>query len=233
MTAVADPQRMDPVALFERHRAELRRQRMGTTVLGVAAFLILLGFSIWVSGLTPERLAEGAPRIFEYFGTVMPSLEWDKLFVGRTDSGNAVEGSLTFWYTDIDKYLTLIFETILMAMSATILGTAGAFALSFAASENLAPNRATYFICRRIMEVCRGVPEILLALIFVFMVGIGPLAGVIAVAIHSAGALGKLFAEVNENASEKPIEGIAAVGGNWVERMVLGVVPPVGLTVTS
>jgi phosphonate transport system permease protein len=147
--------------------------------------------------------------------------------------GNAVEGSLTYWYTDLDKYLTLIFETILMAMTATILGTAGAFLLSFPAAQNLAPNSWIYWISRRFMEVCRGIPEILLALIFVFMVGIGPLAGILAVAIHSAGALGKLFAEVNENASQKPVEGVKAVGGDWFEQMRYGVVPQVAPNFTS
>jgi phosphonate transport system permease protein len=233
MTAIADPQRLDAVALFERHRADLMRQRRGMTVLAVAAFLLCLGLSVWVSRFYPERLAEGLPRIFEYFGTVMPSLEWDKLFVGRNEAGNAVQGSLTYWYTDFWKYVTLIWETILMAMTATILGTAGAFLLSFPAAQNLSPNGWIYWISRRVMEVCRGIPEILLALVFVFMVGIGPLAGILAVAIHSAGALGKLFAEVNENASQKPVEGIAAVGGDWFERMRYGVVPQVAPNFTS
>ena len=77
------------------------------------------------------------------------------------------------------------------------------------------------------MEFLRGVPEILFALILVFMVGIGPLAGVLAIALHTAGALGKLFSEVNENASLKPVDGITAVGGTWAERMMLGVLPQV------
>ncbi|MEM6744432.1 MAG: phosphonate ABC transporter, permease protein PhnE [Pseudomonadota bacterium] len=142
-------------------------------------------------------------------------------------AANAVPGSLTFWYADFDKYVVLIWETILMAITATLMGTLVAFVLSFPAAQNFAPTRGAYFFARRVMEVCRGVPEILLALVFVFMVGIGPLAGILAVAIHSAGALGKLFAEVNENASSKPVEGIAAVGGTWVERMIYGVVPQV------
>lgn len=234
MTAVADPQRLDAVALFERHRAELRRQRMGTTVFGVVAFLICLGFAVYVSRFYPASIAAGLPRIFEYFNTVIPHhLRWDLLFEGRDAMGNAVEGSLTYWYTDLGKYLTLIFETILMAMTATILGTAGAFLLSFPASENLAPNRWIYWFSRRFMEICRGIPEILLALVFVFMVGIGPLAGILAIAIHSAGALGKLFAEVNENASQKPIEGVQAVGGDWFEQMRYGVVPQVAPNFTS
>ncbi|MEM1313160.1 MAG: phosphonate ABC transporter, permease protein PhnE, partial [Pseudomonadota bacterium] len=107
------------------------------------------------------------------------------------------------------------------------------FLLSFPAAQNFAPTRWAYFLARRVLEVCRGVPEILLALIFVFMVGIGPLAGILAVAIHSVGALGKLFAEVNENASDKPVEGVAAVGGAWVERMLYGVVPQVTPNFTS
>ncbi|MEO1001250.1 MAG: phosphonate ABC transporter, permease protein PhnE, partial [Pseudomonadota bacterium] len=217
----------DAVSVFERHRAEMRRAKRATTVLGAVAFFVLLAISINVAGFFPGRLAEGLPRIFEYFGTIVPDLEWDVLFAGRDENGRAIPGSLTFWYTDFDKYIELIFETILMAITATILGTAGAFVLSFPAAQNLAPTRWAYWIARRFMEVCRGIPEILLALVFVFMVGIGPLAGVLAIAIHSAGALGKLFSEVNENASENPVEGIRAVGGSWVNQMVYGVVPQV------
>jgi phosphonate transport system permease protein len=120
-----------------------------------------------------------------------------------------------------------------MALTSTMLGTMGAFVLSFPASRNLTPNPVVYWIARRFMEFCRGVPEILFALVFVFMVGVGPLAGVLAIAVHSAGALGKLFAEVNENASLKPVDGISAVGGTWWEKMLLGVLPQVTPNFTS
>ncbi|CAN0605805.1 unnamed protein product, partial [Ectocarpus sp. 12 AP-2014] len=176
-------------------------------------------FSVVTSQFYPERLAQAGSRVFEYFGTIMPSLEWDKLLLGRDDQGRAVEGSLTFWYTDFGKYMALIWETILMAITATILGTAGALALCFAGSRNLIKNSWIYFFARRFMEICRGVPEILIALVFVFAFGIGPLAGILAIAIHSTGALGKLFAEVNENVSQRPIDGIRGVGGNWFEQM--------------
>jgi phosphonate transport system permease protein len=149
------------------------------------------------------------------------------LFEGRDANGNAVPGSITFWYTDFWDYVALLWETILMAITATLMGTAVAFVLSFPAAANLAPNGWVYWFSRRFLEFCRGVPEILLALVFVFAIGIGPLAGVLAIAIHSAGALGKLFSEVNENASDRPIEGITAVGGTWTEKMLFGVVPQV------
>lgn len=217
----------DAVNTFERHRAELRASKRGWTIFALVAFSICLGLSVYISNFYPERLANGVPRIFEYFGTIIPSLEWSNLFLGRDEEGRAIQGSITFWYTDFWTYASLIWETILMAMTGTLIGAGLAFVFSFPAASNLAPSGWIYWISRRFLELCRGVPEILLALVFVFMIGIGPLAGVLAVAIHTAGALGKLFAEVNENASSRPIEGIAAVGGTWPERMLYGVVPQV------
>jgi phosphonate transport system permease protein len=217
----------DAVATFERHRAELRASKRIWNIVALGAFTICLGLSIWISQFYPDRLASGVPRIFEYFGTILPDFQWDVLFEGRTEDGRAVPGSLTFWYTDFWDYVELLWETILMAITATLLGAAVAFVLSFPAAANLAPNSWIYWISRRFLEVCRGIPEILLALVFVFMIGIGPLAGIIAIAIHTAGALGKLFAEVNENASSRPVEGITAVGGTWAEKMAYGIVPQV------
>jgi len=227
MTVMTQNGTLDAVELFEKHRAELRRARMGTTILLSALFIITLLTSAWISNFFPQKLAEGLPRIFECFGTITPDLEWDKLFHGRDENGNAVQGPLTFWYTDFWLYLELLGETILMAITATILGATAAFLLSFPAAQNLMKNTTIYWFARRFMEVCRGVPEILIALVFVFAYGIGPLAGILAIAIHSAGALGKLFAEVNENASLKPVEGVRASGGNWFEEIRYAVVPQV------
>ena len=217
----------DAVALFERHRTALIRQKLSANLLFLVVFLAMLAWSIDVSRFLPERLAQGIPRIFEYFGTILPALEWDKLFLPRGEDGRAVPGSLGFWYSDFDKYIRLIFETILMAITATILGAAAAFALCFAAARNLAPRGWVGVLCRRMLEICRGVPEILYALVLVFAVGIGPLAGVVAIAIHTTGALGKLFAEVNENASMRPVDGIRSVGGTWFEEIRYGIVPQV------
>jgi phosphonate transport system permease protein len=217
----------DAVSTFERHRAELKASKRVWNLIALGAFTIALGLSIWISQFYPDRLAAGVPRIFEYFGTILPDLQWDILFEGRDANGNAVPGSITFWYTDFWDYVALLWETILMAITATLIGTAVAFVLSFPAAANLSPNGWIYWFSRRFLEFCRGVPEILLALVFVFAIGIGPLAGVLAIAIHTAGALGKLFSEVNENASDRPIEGITAVGGTWTEKMLYGVVPQV------
>jgi phosphonate transport system permease protein len=81
---------------------------------------------------------------------------------------------------------------------------------------------------RRIMDICRAIPEIVIALVLIFLLGGGPVPAMIAIAIHTAGALGKLFSEVNENASLKPVEGLESVGSSWGQRMWLGVIPQVG-----
>ena len=120
-----------------------------------------------------------------------------------------------------------------MAVTATVLGTALAVILSFTAARNCTPFPWLGVASRRFLEFCRGVPEILFALIFVFAVGIGPLAGVLAITIHATGALGKLFSEVVENASMRPVDGITAVGGDWFERMRYGILPQVLPNFTS
>jgi phosphonate transport system permease protein len=217
----------DAVAIFERHRAALIRERLGMNAMVAIGFLLMLAISIYVSRFYPERLVSGLPRIFEYFGTVTPKLNPDVLFEGRQANGRAVPGSLLFWFSDWAKYVRLIGETVLMAITATMLGVAGAFLLSFPAAANLAPTRWGYVVARRFMEVCRSTPEILIALVLVFAVGIGPLAGVVAIAIHTMGALGKLFAEVNENASMRPVDGIRSVGGTWWDEIRYAVVPQV------
>jgi phosphonate transport system permease protein len=81
--------------------------------------------------------------------------------------------------------------------------------------------------CRRTLELCRTVPELVFALIFVYAFGLGPLAGVLAIAVHSMGALGKLFSEVNENIASEPGEGVRAAGGNWLQVIRYGVIPQV------
>lgn len=112
-----------------------------------------------------------------------------------------------------------------MAIAATLLGLCGGFVLSFLGARHLAPFRGAYFLARRSAELCRSVPELVSATIFVFAFGIGPFAGVLALAMHSAGALGKLFAEVNETLEPGPLDSVRACGGNWMQMLRFGVVP--------
>lgn len=212
----------DPVALFERHRAEHLKSRRGQTVLAVVIFFAFLAFAINVSQFFPEKLAAGLPKIGDYFYDILPELDLDKLHLDHE-----TKGSIAYWYFNLPKYLSLLFQTINMAIFATMIGAVLGFFLCFPASRNLVKNYWIYFAARRVMEIARGVPDVIYAILFVWAFGIGPMAGIFAIAIHSAGALGKMFAEVNENVSNKPIEGVRAVGGGWFEEMRFGVVPQV------
>jgi phosphonate transport system permease protein len=212
----------DPVGTFERHRAELQTSKRGTTLLYGGLFVLALAASVYISNFFPDKLAAGAPKIGDYLYDILPILNADVLL-----ADTKTEGSLAYWYFNLPKYLQLLIETVNMALFATVLGTVGGFLLCFPASRNLSPNSWIYHLCRRYMEICRGVPEVIFAILFVWAFGIGPLAGIAAIAIHSAGALGKLFSEVNENVDTKPMDGIRASGGSWFDEMRHGVVPQV------
>ena len=216
------PDGHDPVDVFERHRAELERSRRAATLLYGGLFVLALAAAVYISNFYPDKLAAGVPKIGDYIYDILPILDPAVLF-----AGTKTEGSIAYWYFNLPKYLQLLAETINMALFATIFGAFGGFVLCFPASRNLAPNGWIYFLCRRYMEFCRGVPEVIFAIAFVWAFGIGPLAGIVAIAIHSAGALGKLFSEVNENVDTKPMEGIRASGGSWFDEIRHGVVPQV------
>jgi len=99
--------------------------------------------------------------------------------------------------------------------------------LSFPASRNLTPNKWVLWVTRRYLEIARTVPELVWALIFVFCFSVGPMAGVLAIGLHAAGALGKLYSEVNENIDMRPLEGVKAAGGSWFDQIRYGAVPQV------
>jgi phosphonate transport system permease protein len=199
-----------------------RRARRKLWLAGGAALLLCLIVSGRVSEAYPQALWAGVPRIGDYFYKLLPDLRWQALF-----SGSKTEGSLAYWMYRADNWLWLLFETSQMAALATVAGGALALLLCFPASANLAPNRVTYVVFRRGLELFRTVPDIVYALILVWAFGIGPLAGILAIALHTVGALGKLFAEVVENADMRPWEGVIAAGGNWFQAVRFAILPQV------
>lgn len=124
-------------------------------------------------------------------------------------------------------FFPALVETVNIAAAATLLGTLVGIVLSLLATRGLALWPRLVPVFRRITDIARAIPEIVVALVLIFILGGGPVPAMIAIAIHTAGAMGKLFSEVNENADLKPVEGLASVGANWSQRMMLGVVPQV------
>jgi phosphonate transport system permease protein len=222
----------DPaLRLFEQRFGALRRARRMESILIFVILLLLLIVSAVATDFSPPRILEGLPRIGEYFGklfSVQPTastppvtvLAWEHLLGGVKQPQ-----SIAYWFYRFDTYASLLWQTIQMAILATVLGYGAAFVLAFPAARTLTANRTVVFVCRRLLEFMRTVPQVVLAFILVWPFGIGPLAGILAIAIHTTGALGKLFSELNENADLRPVEGIRSVGGGWVAQMRYGVVP--------
>ena len=125
------------------------------------------------------------------------------------------------------RALPALVETLNIALVATLLGCIAGTALSLAATRGLARWPRLVLVARRVSDVCRAIPEIVIALVLIFILGGGPVPAVIAIAIHTGGAMGKLFSEVNENVDLKPVEGLASVGATWSQRIWLGVFPQV------
>lgn len=209
--AAGRPQRL--VDFEQRFAAERRNKRLWTFV-HLVLFTVALAGSIAVSDFNLNGLMNGLPKAWNYIGGTLPALSFETLGADLAD-----------WYWGLRFWLRLLVETILMGFVGTVLGGLVALLLCFPASRNLVENTGIYFAARRGLEFLRTVPELVFALIFVFAFGLGPFAGVLAIAVHTAGSLGKLFAEVNENVDPRPIEGIRAAGGNWPMLMRLGVVP--------
>lgn len=134
-------------------------------------------------------------------------------------------------FTNLPAHMVAAFpalvETLNIAVVATLLGCLVGTALAMASTRGLARWPRLVPVMRRISDVFRAIPEIVIALILIFILGGGPVPAVIAIAIHTAGAMGKLFSEVNENVDLKPLDGLASVGANWSQRIWLGVIPQV------
>ena len=125
------------------------------------------------------------------------------------------------------KLLKPAIETVQIALWGTLLGVVLALPVCFFAARNLSPHAGVFHALRQVLNVMRGINEIILALIFVAAVGLGPFAGVLAIAVHGAGMLGKFFAEAIEEIDQGPLDALRAAGAGPLQRIVFGVIPQV------
>lgn len=163
------------------------------------------------------------PRLFEHFGAFFSY--FDRLLT--LDTGQRVWTDTGSWFWGLRKWSLLLLDTLLMAYVGTLVGALFGFLLCFAAAANLMLNPWLRNGAKRLLEFCRTVPELVFALIFVIAFGLGPVPGVFALAVHTTGALGKLFAEIVENIDMRPIDGATSTGANWPETIRFAVVPQV------
>lgn len=194
------------------------RRRLFT--IGLLVFAVCVLLASWMSEVDLGLFAANVHKFPTYIG---------KIFT--LDSGEMVGRFVLLdvpdWYWGINKWFKLLLETLLIAYVATLMGALGGFVLSFFAAGNLGVSPRLMFLVRRVLEFCRTVPELVFALIFVMAFGLGPMAGVLAIAVHTVGALGKQFYEVLENIDQKPLEGVIASGASWTKTMRFAALPQV------
>jgi phosphonate transport system permease protein len=190
---------------------QVKRRRLYTGLaLLVFVLMMVAGFNV-----ADERNAggfwDGLHQIGDYPADVL-SEAWEK----RADLPKLIA-----------KYFPALVETINIAAVSTLIGAAAGLVLSVLSTRGLARWPRLIPLFRRLMDIMRAVPEIVIALVLIFVLGGGPVPAMIAISIHTAGALGKMFSEVAENADLKPVEGLASTGANWSQRIWLGVLPQV------
>jgi len=152
-----------------------------------------------------------------------------KFWVLVKRSGNMAEYMSGYFPPDFSYWRVYLQDTIItisMGIWGTLLAAIAAVPLSLLASENIS---SVWVVqpTRRFLDAMRAINEIVFALIFVVAVGLGPFAGLMALFIHTAGTLGKLFSEAVEAIEPGPIEGIRATGANQIQEIIFGVVPQV------
>ena len=152
-----------------------------------------------------------------------------------TNSGNTQDFGRDFFNPDFSQwrvYVAQMWLTVQMALWGTVLAMLIAIPLGLAAARNVSPVWIQQPV-RRLLDVLRSVPDLVIGIAFIVAVGVGPLAGVMALAINTGGVLGKLFSEAVETVAPGPVEGVRATGATRLQEIVWGVLPQVAPLWTS
>jgi phosphonate transport system permease protein len=162
-------------------------------------------------------------------------VELRKLAFLFTKSQNMQEFAQGFGHPDLADWKTYVAQ-MWLTIQIALWGTAGAIAiaipLGLAASRNIAPPWIQQPV-RRLLDLMRAVPDLVIGILFITAVGLGPLPGVLALAINTGGVLGKLFSEAVETIDPRPVEGVRATGAAPLQEIVWGVLPQVAPLWTS
>ena len=223
--------------LLRHYRSQVLTRRV-YSVIGVVLVLVALGAAMnFANAANSGKFFERIPYLFDFLKSFVPNDPFE-IFRAMFDLPSPyADGSLKFDYTSDRVYFTdslyipnFIYQLIItvnIAIVSTIIGGGLAFCLCFFAATNLVGSGAVRWVVRRIMEIMRAFPEIVIAGLLTAVLSIGPIAAIAAISFHTIGALGKLFFEVVENADMKPDEGLRSVGATWIERVRFAIVPQV------
>lgn len=165
-----------------------------------------LAYSAVAFGATPGRLIEGLSRLGNILAFMFPPHLW------------------TTWQ-EWSEILEGLGETVVMAFLGTLLGAVVALPLAFLGAKNIMPLTWLRLLSRRGFDTLRAVEQIILALIFIRAFGLGPVAGILAIAVSEVGTFAKLFSEAIENTSRKPVDGVKASGGTNMQAIRYAIMP--------
>jgi phosphonate transport system permease protein len=181
-----------------------RPSAVGRTLLATVALAVIFAAAARVIELRPLELARDAGNIAAFLrGYLRPS------------------------FANVGEYAWQCVVTVCIALWGTALATVIAVPLGLLGARNVTPHRLVYVLARRVLDVLRAVNEFVFALMFVTAVGLGPFAGMLALAVHTGGVLGKLLSEAVEAIDPGQVEGVAAVGAPRLHVIAFGVVPQV------
>lgn len=189
-----------PAAFHKPLSKQVRNVAIGT------AMIAPLVYSAIVFGVTPARLVEGLSRLGNILSFMFPPHVW------------------TTW-REWSEVLVGLGETVVMAFLGTLLGAIVSLPLAFLGAKNIMPFSWLRLLSRRGYDALRAVEQIILALIFIRAFGLGPLAGILAIAVSEIGTFAKLFAEAIENTSRRPVDGVKASGGSQFQAIRYAILP--------
>jgi len=172
--------------------------------------ILLLSLSLFILGLieldvTVDRLVKGFSKLADVFGLMVPP----------ESKGRTIE------------FMWAIAETVAMAFLGTLIASILAVPLALLGARNVMPLGPIRFFVRRSSDVVRGLDSLVWAIFFVGIVGLGPFAGILAIAMNDTGVLTKLYAEALENTDAEQSKGVRATGAGRIQTLVFGVLPQV------
>jgi phosphonate transport system permease protein len=177
-----------------------RKSFLATTVV----LVVVLACSGGSGLLDAKRLIEGVPSIARLAGEMLPP-----------DFRHAAD------------WVKPLLQTLIMSVAGTALALFLSLPLGCLAARNVAPNRAVYWCARGVLNALRGIPELILGIFFVAAVGFGVLPGVLALGLHSAGMIGKFFAEAMEHVDPGPLEAVRSTGATPLQVVFHGILPQI------
>ena len=178
-----------------------------TRMRGSLVWLVIIGLLVW--SWAPTEMSKAS-----------------LLFTDWRNMAEFASGFLNPKFRDWQAYLKEMVETVQIAIWGTALAVVIGTPFAILSASNVCPQWVVQPV-RRLMDAFRAINEIVFALLFVVAVGLGPLAGVLALAIHNIGIVAKLFSEAVEAIDPRPVEGIRATGARSYQEVIFGIVPQV------